>query len=146
MHYGILVSLHLLCASIFIGIVAFEVLILEGIRPYLPAKSMSLVEQGIHLRGRIIMPFVIATLFITGAMMGYQHLSPLSSPFATSFSTLLTIKITLALSVLVHFILAMKHSICGNMTSKRFKYTHLSVFVHMLGIIFLAKGMYYIQW
>ncbi|UXI03014.1 CopD family copper resistance protein [Photobacterium sp. TY1-4] len=139
-------SLHLLCASIFIGIVAFEVLILEGIRPYLPTKSMSLVEQGIHLRGRKIMPFVIATLFITGAMMGYQHFSPLPSPFATSFSTLLTIKITLALSVLVHFILAMKYSICGNMTSKRFKYTHLSVFVHMLGIIILAKGMYYIQW
>jgi hypothetical protein len=40
----------------------------------------------------------------------------------------------------------MKYSICGNMTSKRFKYTHLSVFIHMLAIIFLAKGMYYIHW
>lgn len=146
MHYGVLVGLHLLCAAIFIGIVAFEVLILEGIRPHLPAKTMSLVEQGIHLRGRKIMPFVVVTLFVTGALMGYQHLSPLPSVFSTSFSTLLTVKILLALSVLVHFLVAMKYSICGNMTSKRFKYTHLSVFFHMLAIIFLAKGMYYIQW
>ncbi|MCG9657979.1 CopD family copper resistance protein [Vibrio mediterranei] len=146
MYYSVLVSLHLLCATIFIGIVAFEVLILEGIRPHLPAKTMSLVEQGIHLRGRKIMPFVVATLFITGAMMGYQHLRPLPSLFATPFSTLLTIKILLAISVLTHFLIAMKYSICGNMTSKRFKYTHLSVFIHMLGIIFLAKGMYYIHW
>ncbi|CED58818.1 Putative membrane protein [Moritella viscosa] len=146
MHYGLLVGLHLLCATIFIGVVAFEVLILEGIRQHLPAKTMSLVEQGIHLRGRKIMPFIVATLFITGGFMGYHHLSPLPSPFATSFSTLLTIKIILAVSVLIHFILAMKHSVCGDMTTKIFKYTHLSVFFHMLAIIFLAKGMFYIQW
>lgn len=146
MYYNLVVTLHLLCATIFIGVVAFEVLILEGIRPYLPAKTMSLVEQGIHLRGRKIMPPVVTTLFLTGVFMGYQHLSPLSSPFESAFSTLLILKITFALSVLAHFIIAMRHSICGDMTSKRFKYTHLSVFFHMLIIIFLAKNMFYIQW
>lgn len=146
MSYGLLVSLHLLCAAIFIGIVAFEVLILEGIRPHLPAKTMSLVEQGIHLRGRKIMPWVVITLFVTGATMAFQHFSNLNWSLTTSFATLLSVKILLALSVLVHFILAMKHSICGNMTSKRFKYTHLSVFFHMLAIILLAKGMFYISW
>lgn len=146
MSYGVLVGLHLLCGSIFIGIVAFEVLILEGIRPHLPARTMALVEQGIHLRGRKIMPWVVVTLFASGITMAYQHYSNIGWPFDSSFGTLLALKILLALSVLVHFIIAMKHSICGDMTSKRFKYTHLSVFAHMLAIIFLAKGMYYIQW
>ena len=146
MNYGLLVTLHLLCGAIFIGVVAFEVLILEGIRPHLPAKTMSLVEQGIHLRGRKIMPWVVITLFVSGISMAYIHFSNIGWPFESSFGTLLAVKILLAASVLVHFILAMKHSICGDMTSKRFKYTHLSVFAHMIIIVLLAKAMHFIQW
>ncbi|PKG39239.1 CopD family copper resistance protein [Psychromonas sp. Urea-02u-13] len=146
MSYSLLVTVHLLCATLFIGIVAFEVLILEGIRPHLPAKTMSLVEQGIHLRGRKIMPWVVVTLFISGITMATIHYSNIGWPLNSSFGTLLMVKIILAISVLVHFILAMKHSICGDMTSKRFKYTHLSVFFHMLLIILLAKGMFFISW
>jgi hypothetical protein len=41
-----------MCATIFTGIVTFEVLILEGIRPHLPANYMERVEKGIHTRGK----------------------------------------------------------------------------------------------
>ena len=76
--------------------------------------------------------------------MGISYLNSMSwQPFDSSFGTLLIIKIILALSVLVHFITAITHSICDNMISRRFKYTHLSVFIHMLLIIVLAKGMFY---
>lgn len=144
MNSTIILILHLLCATIFIGIVAFEVLILEGIRPHLPAKYMALVEEGIHTRGRKVMPWVVVTLFVTGIHMGVNYMRAMDwQPFNSSFGILLSIKILLAFSVLVHFILAMKHSICGNMTSKRFKYTHLSVFVHMIFIVILAKGMFH---
>lgn len=144
MNSPIILILHLLCATLFIGVVAFEVLILEGIRPMLSAETMAQVEKGIHTRGRKIMPPVVITLFITGAMMGISYLNSMSwQPFDSSFGTLLIIKIILALSVLVHFITAITHSICDNMISRRFKYTHLSVFIHMLLIIVLAKGMFY---
>lgn len=139
-----LIIVHLLCATIFMGIVAFEVLILEGIRPHLPAKYMSLVEEGIHKRGRKVMPYVVATLFISGITMAVGYFRGMGwEPFSSSFGIFLSIKILLALSVLIHFILAMKHSICGSMTSLRFKVTHLSVFIHMIFIIILAKGMFY---
>lgn len=145
MQYGIILIIHLFCATIFIGIVAFEVLILEGIRRHLPEKTMSLVEQGIHVRGRKIMPYVVVSLFLSGIYMATIRFAGVSSVFESSFTVLLSIKILLAVSVLTHFILAMKYAICGNMTSKRFKYTHLSVFVHMVLIVILAKGMFFIQ-
>jgi hypothetical protein len=143
----LLLMLHLLCAILFIGVVAFEVLILEGIRSFLPVQHMTLVEQGIHIRGRKIMPPIVVLLFITGATMAYAHFEAMDwQIFDSSFGILLSLKILLALSVLVHFILAMKHSICGTMTSKIFKYTHLSVFIHMILIVVLAKSLFYITW
>ena len=145
MTYNLIVTAHLFCAVVFVGIVFFEVLILEGIRPYLPEKYMLLVEEGIHVRARKIMPYFVATLFITGLSMGYIHFKALEwSVFTSTFGTLLFTKALLALSVLVHFVLAMKHSICGSMSSKRFKYTHLSVLFHMIAIVLLAKLMFFI--
>ena len=147
MMYNLTVIAHLLCAIVFIGVVFFEVLILEGIRPYLPEKYMALVEEGIHVRARKVMPYFVAVLFLTGISMGYFHMSLLNwSPFSNSFGTLLFVKMLLAFSVLVHFILAMKHSVCGSMSSKRFKYTHYSVFFHMIAIVLLAKLMFFISW
>lgn len=151
MPYGFLVTLHLLCAVTFIGIVTFEVLFLEPIRKRLPATSMALLEEGIHTRARRFMPFVVATLFISGiTMVVIAHADALhmalTHPLSSPLGTLLGLKIVLATSVLVHFVLAMKHSICGTMTSKRFLITHWSVFLHMVGIVVLAKAMYYVSW
>ncbi|MGQ0710812.1 MAG: CopD family copper resistance protein [Rhodoferax sp.] len=142
-----MVTVHLFCAAVFIGIVAFEVLVLEGVRQHLPVSHMALVEEGIHRRGRRVMPWFVGLLFASGVTMAvFSYGQSLASPWSSPLGTLLALKITLAASVLVHFILAMKHAICGTMSSKRFKYTHLSVFIHMVLIVFLAKGMFYLRW
>lgn len=151
MWYPILVTIHLFCAIVFIGIVFFEVLILEGIRRHLPASTMALVEEGIHLRGRRVMPWFVASLFLSGLGMAYgAHAQTLwaawQAPSLHPFGSLLSAKIVLATSVLLHFLWAMKHAVCGNMSSRRFKYTHLSVFFHMILIVILAKAMFYLQW
>lgn len=147
MLHGVLVTVHLLCAAVFIGIVAFEVLVLEGVRQHLPVSHMALVEEGIHRRGRRVMPWFVGLLFASGISMAlHSYRDILMAPWTTPMGTLLVLKITLAASVLTHFILAMKHAICGTMSSKRFKYTHLSVFIHMVLIVFLAKGMFYLRW
>ncbi|MBB4845287.1 hypothetical protein HNP55_003834 [Paucibacter oligotrophus] len=148
MSYGLLVTLHLFCAIVFIGIVSFEVLILEGIRKNLPPPYMTLVEEGIHHRGRKLMPWFVATLFLSGIAMAlgtHRHalLGALGGTADSLFGLLLSIKILLAVSVLVHFVVAIRYSLCGGMSNKRFKYTHLSVFIHMVLIVLLAKGMYY---
>ncbi|MBS0613742.1 MAG: hypothetical protein JSS24_11275 [Proteobacteria bacterium] len=144
MEHGILVTLHLICATLFIGVVAFEVLILEGIREHLPAATMALVEAGIQQRARRIMPYVVGLLFLSGiGLLTRVYFSAWYPPFSSRFSTLLTVKILLAISVLVQFIVAVRASVCGQLTSLRSKVTHYSVFIHMLLILLLAKAMFW---
>ena len=146
MVYEISHVIHLICAIAFIGVVFFEVFILEGVRDSIGPSQMPQIEQGIINRAKCIMPWFVGTLFITGAILASIHYARLPSPFSTSLGVLLGIKILLALSVLAHFVNAMMAAQSGCMDSSRFKWTHLSVFFHMVLIILLAKAMFYVSW
>jgi hypothetical protein len=132
-------------AVTFIGIVFFEVLILESIRKKLPNELMLQVQQGITTRARQIMPYVLALLFLSGLGMFHSHFSSIKQITDSSFGILLSIKVLLAFSVLGHFFTAMYLSKNEKMTCSRFKFIHLSVFCHQVLIILLAKNMFYIQ-
>lgn len=146
MSYSLIHLVHLLCAIAFIGVVFFEVFILEGARDKLGPGVMPLVEQGIIARAKRVMPWFVATLVLSGIALAWFHYSVLPSPFSTSLGVLLGIKILLAISVLVHFINAMMAAQSGCMDSSRFHRTHLSVLVHMVLIVVLAKAMFFIHW
>ncbi len=145
MNYGTVHIIHLLCAVLFIGVVFFEVIILEGVRNKIGPELMPLVEEGIISRAKRVMPWVVATLFLSGLALTHWQVRgmDLSQVFSSTFHILLGIKILLALSVLVHFVTAMLSAESGCMSSTRFKFTHLSVFVHMFFIVVLAKAMFY---
>jgi len=147
MIYPTLLTLHLFAALMFIGTVFFEVLIFESVRKHVPAAVMRQVEQGIGKRARRLMPWVLLVLFSAGlGMVWTRYLPLLADPLASSFGTLLSLKILLALSVLGHFFTAMFLLYSGRMNSKYFRRIHLSVFSHMVGIVLLAKGMFYLSW
>ena len=147
MSYPILLTLHLFAALIFIGTVFFEVLILESVRKHVPPAVMREVEQGIGKRARRLMPWVLLVLFSAGlGMVWVRSLPLLAVPLASAFATSLSVKITLALSVLGHFFTAMYLLFRGRMNSTYFRRIHLSVFTHMVGIVLLAKGMFYLSW
>jgi len=146
MTYSLVHLVHLFCAIAFIGVVFFEVFILEGVRDKLGPNVMPLVEQGIIARAKRIMPWFVGTLFLSGIALAWFHYSNLPSPFATSLGILLGIKILLALSVLAHFVNAMMAAQSGCMDSSRFQFTHLSVFIHMVLIVILAKAMFVVHW
>lgn len=147
MSYPILLTLHLFAALIFIGTVFFEVLILESVRKHVPPAVMREVEQGIGKRARRLMPWVLLVLFSAGlGMVWVRYLPLLADPLASAFATLLSLKITLALSVLGHFFTAMYLLFRGRMNSTYFRRIHLSVFSHMVGIVLLVKGMFFLNW
>jgi len=146
MSHFVLVTLHLFVAIIFVGPVFFEVLILEGIRRPVRRDVMRTVEAAIGRRARRLMRFVMATLYAAGIAMAWQYRGDLAHPFSSSFATLLSIKIVLALSVLAHFITAMTLGARGKLNSRHFKLIHLSVFCHVVLIVFLAKAMFFITW
>jgi hypothetical protein len=146
MGYFTLVTLHLFAAIMFVGTVFFEVLILEGIRKPLGRDTMRSVETAIGRRARRLMPFVMLMLYGAGISMAWQYRDALTHPFDSSFATLLWIKILLAVSVLAHFITAITLGARGKLKSRHFKLIHLSVFCHVVLIVFLAKAMFYITW
>jgi hypothetical protein len=147
MIYPFLLTLHLFAALIFIGTVFFEVLFLESIRKQLSVKVMLLVEQGIGRRARTLMPWVLLVLFGAGlGMIWLRYLPALASPLASSFGTLLTLKIILAVSVLLHFLGAMFLFRSGRMNARYLHFIHGSLFCHMVAIVLLAKSMFYLTW
>lgn len=147
MAYLILLVLHLFAAILFVGTVFFEVLILESIHRHVPARAMKMVEGALGRRLRRVMPWVILTLFGSGLGMLHLRYAPLlAEPLASSFATLLSLKLLLALSVLGHFIFAMYSLRVGRMTGQRSRRIHYSVFAHVVLIVLLAKGMFYLSW
>jgi hypothetical protein len=146
MSHFILVTLHLYAAILFVGTVFFEVLILEGVRKPVGREAMRAVETAIGKRARRLMPFVMLTLYGAGVGMAWGSRDVLAHPFDSSFATLLTIKIVLALSVLVHFITALTLGARGKLRSRHVKFIHLSVFCHVVLIVFLAKAMFFLNW
>ncbi|WP_095111239.1 CopD family copper resistance protein [Pseudomonas sp. Irchel 3E20] len=147
MIYPLLLTLHLFAALIFIGTVFFEVLFLESIRKQIPSRVMDLVEQGIGRRARSLMPWVLIILFGAGlGMVWLRYLPALGSPFSSSFGTLLALKILIASSVLLHFLAAMFLFRTKRMKATYVHFIHRSLFVHMVAIVLLAKGMFYLSW
>ena len=147
MIYPTLLILHLFAALIFIGTVFFEVLVLESVRKRVPAEAMRLIEQGIGRRARQLMPWVLLALFGAGlGMLWLRYLPALAAPLASSFNSLLTLKIMLATSVLGHFFSAMWLFRSKRMTARYLRIIHVSLFAHMVGIVLLAKGMFYLNW
>lgn len=146
MNYYILLTFHLFAAIMFVGTVFFEVLILENVRKRVPREVMRTMEMAIGTVARKLMPWVLLVLYSAGIGMAWQHRDVLAHPFSSSLGLLLTIKIVLALSVLVHFLGAMTLMRTGKMRSIHFKRIHISVFCHMVGIVFLAKAMFYLHW
>jgi hypothetical protein len=90
------------------------------------------------------MPIVVAVLFLTGGAMFWIQFSSRPDFFQTRFGLLLTAKVLLTFIVLGVFVGAIRASIKGTMDPCRFRYTHRVVAVLMLGIVLLAKGMYYL--
>lgn len=146
MSHFVLITLHLFAAIAFVGTVFFEVLILGSVRKTVGREAMRPIEIAIGTRARRLMPFVILVLYGAGIAMAWQYRDELAHPFSSSFTTLLTLKILLALSVLAHFITAVTLAARGRLRARQSHVIHLSVFCHVVLIVFLAKAMFYVTW
>ena len=144
--YLLLKFVHLTAAACFIGGVFFEVMILSRSTGQLPAESREQLSKAVGARARKVMHWVVLALFGAGIALAWRYRGALADPLASSFGTLLTLKICLALSILCHFLLVVFLMRSGRMTPARSRLIHRSVLVQMLGILFLAKAMFLLSW
>jgi hypothetical protein len=146
MVYLLLKFAHLAAAAFFIGGVFFEVMILSRAARSLEPGPREQLSRALGQRARKVMHWVVLVLFGAGLGLAWHYRAVLAEPFASSFGTLLTLKICLALSILGHFLGVVFLMRTGRMTPARSRLIHLSVLVQMLGILFLAKAMFLLSW
>lgn len=146
MSYSLLHVVHLLAAIAFIGTLFFEVIILAQVKPQLGAAAVFELELALGRRTRTVLHWVVLLVYGAGIGLAWQHRQALADPFASSFATLLSLKIVLAVGVFLSFGLVAMLLRSGRMTPGLYRKLHWAVLAQMLGIVLLAKGMFYLHW
>lgn len=140
--YPVLLLLHLSCAIVFVGAVVFEVLILDALHRSFDHATMERIEQAVMARARRVMPWVVGTLYASGVGLFTVRCAGFSC-LGTHFGWLLLTKVALALGVLTIFVLTLRAR-REQLDPCRFRHTHRIILALMVGIVFLAKGMFYL--
>lgn len=146
MLYLLLKFAHLTAAAFFIGGGFFEVMILSRAARQLDVEPRERLSKALGQRARQVMHWVVLALYGAGIGLAWHYRAALADPLSSSFGTLLTLKICLALSILCHFLFVVFLMRTGRMTPARSRLIHLSVLIQMLGILFLAKAMFVLNW
>lgn len=146
MTYALLHTVHLLAAIGFIGTLFYEVLILAKVKPQLDPSSVDALERALGARTRTVLHGVVVLVYGAGLGLAWQYRQALSAPLASSFATLLTLKIALAASVFISFGAVAMLLRSGRMTPALYRLLHWAVLAQMLAIVLLAKAMFYLHW
>lgn len=141
--YPWIVLLHLACAIVFVGAVAFEVIVLESLHKHFDFTTVQRIEKAVMARVRSYMPVVVILLFLSGFMLFDIRCDGLIC-VGSRFGNWLLLKVALAFGVLAVFVNAMWAMRHGKMDVCRFRHTHRIVLALMVGIVFLAKTMFYL--
>lgn len=144
MIYPLLLVLHLLAAAAFIGALFFEVAILQALRRQLPPASLAVLDPALSRRARTVLHWVVLVLYGAGIALAWHHRAALSQPLASTFASLLSLKILLALSIVGHYLLLALLLRSGRMTAARSRLIHWAIFAQMIAIVLLAKGMFHL--
>ena len=144
--YPLLLILHLLAAFVFVGTVTFEVLFLEPVHRRLPPEVRKALGAQLGPRVRGTVPWVVLALYLAGLGLAWQYRGVLAHPAGSPLGILLSVKIALAVSVAAHVVTALALSRKRRVTPVWQRRVHLSVFCHMMGIVVLAKAMFYVTW
>lgn len=143
--YAVLHVLHLLGAIGFIGTVFYEVLILAKVKPQLDPAYLGSLERTLGARSRTVLHWVVLLVYGAGLGLAWQYRQVLSAPLASSFASLLTLKIILAVCVFVSFGVVAMLLRGGRMTPALYRKLHWAVLGQMLAIVVLAKAMFYLH-
>ncbi|MHC8372394.1 CopD family copper resistance protein [Pseudomonas sp. MDT1-85] len=141
--YPFLLVTHLLAAIAFIGTLFFEVAIWHRARQQLADTAQSTADQAIAVRSRKVLHGVVLLLYGAGIGLAWQYRGALSQPLASSFGTLLSLKIILALSIIGHYLLLAYWLTQARLTATRATWIRRSILGHMVLIVILAKAMFY---
>lgn len=104
--YPLFLTIHLICAIIFVGFLFCDIVLLSPVRKVLGDEFADKMWRVILGRGEKIMPICVLMLVLTGGAMMTRWISPNLGFFGTNLQTLLSIKILLALVIVAMVVIS----------------------------------------
>lgn len=142
MSYSLVKTLHLLGAIAFVGTLFFQVFILAPVARQLPENERNRLSVALGQRARHVVHWVALVLYGAGMTLGWQYRSVLAQPFASHFSSLLTLKIILALLIIVHYVALIFLRRAGRIGPHGMHLLNVSLLMHAVLVVVCAKAMF----
>ena len=100
--YSLLLIVHLLAAIAFIGTLFFELVIWHSAREELAWSAQFTSDQAIARRSRRVLHGVVVVLYGAGLGLAWHYWNV---PWTARFTLLFSLKVSLALSIIGHYLL-----------------------------------------
>ncbi|SFO95444.1 hypothetical protein [Pseudomonas sp. NFPP28] len=137
--YSVLLMVHLLAASAFIGTLFFEVVIWHSAREELAWSAQFTCDQAIARRSRRVLHLVVIVLYGAGLGLAWHYWGV---PWNSRFAWLLSLKILLALSIIGHYLLLAYWLGKQRLSAKRARWIRRSILARMVLIVIIAKSLW----
>jgi uncharacterized protein len=137
--YSLLLIVHLLAAIAFIGTLFFELVIWHSAREELAWSAQFTSDQAIARRSRRVLHGVVVVLYGAGLGLAWHYWNV---PWTARFTLLFSLKVSLALSIIGHYLLLAYWLTRKRLSAKRALWIRRSILGHMVLIVILAKSLW----
>lgn len=142
MTYLLIKTLHLLAAIAFIGTLFFQVLILAPAAQRLDPSVRSLLSPVLGQQARHVIHVVAIVLYGAGLMLAWPYRSLLANPLSSTFGTLLSLKILLAVMIIGHYAALIFLRRAQRVTERVMYLLNVSLLLHAVLLVICAKSMF----
>lgn len=142
MTYLLIKTLHLLAAIAFIGTLFFQVLILAPVNRRLDPSVRAVLAPALGQQARHVIHVVAIVLYGAGLTLAWPYRSLLANPLSSTFATLLSLKILLALMIIGHYagLIVLRRS--QRVTERVMQLLNVSLLLHAVLLVICAKSMF----
>ena len=144
MLYPYFLTIHLICAIIFLGFIFVDVMLLTPIRKILGDEFANQMWSVISKRGGKIMPFCLLVLLPSGGAMIIRYIGSEIGYWNTTLQQLLVIKAFLALLIFFAVLVSLTFHYLLKKSNPLAKIIHPLALILGLFIVILAKFAFYL--
>ena len=144
MLYPYFLTIHLICAIIFLGFIFVDVVLLTPIRKILGDEFANQMWSVISKRGGKIMPFCLLVLVLSGGAMISRYIGSEIGYWNTTLQQLLVIKAFLALLIFFAVLVSLTFHYLLKKSNPLAKIIHPLALILGLFIVIFAKFAFYL--
>lgn len=144
MLYPYFLTIHLICAIIFLGFIFVDVVLLTPIRKILGDEFANQMWSVISKRGGKIMPFCLLVLVLSGGAIISRYIGSEIGYWNTTLQQLLVLKAFLALLIFFAVLVSLTFHYLLKKSNPLAKIIHPLALILGLFIVILAKFAFYL--